>query len=303
MKKSIISTAILAIAFALCGCFSTTGAKGSVPAKVEVKAKKADAKTKSAVKKRKKNSKKNVVKADAAKPEPAYKVTIHLAGDSTCANYAASSALTGWGQVLNEYCKSDVRVNNMAKSGCSTQSFIYQKRWDALIDSVKPGDYVIVQFGHNDGKKDKRFADAKTTYSANLKKFIADIRARKANPVIATSISRCVFKKGKIAPSGLDRYREAAIAVAKAENVPVIDLNRITADKFNAMGEEKAFAYFRGTYGVAPAKKKQPAKTNAKQPKKRTDRTHLKRNGALEVSGWFVADCKAQKLPIANCFK
>ena len=266
MKQSIISKGMLAIAFAVCGCFTTVKAQETAP-----------------------------VKPDAAK-----QITIHMAGDSTCANYAASSVLSGWGQVLNEYCKSDVRVNNMAKSGCSSKSFIDIKRWDMLLGMVKPGDYVIVQFGHNDSKKDiKRFTDPKTTYSANLKKFIADVRARKANPVIATSISRCIFTKGKIAPSGLDRYRDAAIAVAKAENVPVIDLNRITAAKFNEMGEKKAFTYFRGTYEAAPAKKK----AAAQQPQKHTDRTHLNRNGALEVAEWFVGDCKTQKLPIADCFK
>ena len=81
---------MLAIAFAVCGCFITVNAQETAP-----------------------------VKPDAAK-----QITIHMAGDSTCANYAASSVLSGWGQVLNEYCKSDVRVNNMAKSGCSSKSFI-----------------------------------------------------------------------------------------------------------------------------------------------------------------------------------
>ena len=169
MKKSMISTAALAIAFMLCGCFTAGNAQENA----------------------------------SAQPDGTKQITIHMAGDSTCANYAASSALTGWGQVLNEYCKPGVRVNNLAKSGCSSKSFIDIKRWDMLLEMVKPGDYVIVQFGHNDSKKDKkRFTDPKTTYSANLKKFIDDVRARKANPIIATSISRCIFKKGKIASSG-----------------------------------------------------------------------------------------------------
>ena len=225
------------------------------------------------------------------------KVTIHLVGDSTCANYAASSSRSGWGQVLNTFCKPEVKVNNQALSGYSSTSYINNKRWEKLIATVKPGDYVIIQFGHNDGKKDKRYADVKNTYPANYRKFIAEVRAKQANPVIATSISRCIYKNGKIAFSGLDRYREAAIAVAKAENVPVIDLKQITETQFNAMGEEKVYPLFMGQIETVKKVKGKAVKTT------QNDRTHLKKEGAMLIAEWFVNDCKSQKLPVAECFK
>ena len=306
MKKVINFAIMCAAMFVFCGCMCTSDKKAEVKTAPVKKAG-------SAVKE--------------ATPASKYRVTIHLVGDSTCAYYPVGrSPLTGWGQVLKEFCKGDVRVNNQAYSGYSSTSYIYSKRWERLIDMVSPGDYVIIQFGHNDEKKGPRHADVKTTYPANLKKFITEVRAKKANPVIATSISRCVFRKGRIASSGLDRYREAAITVAKAENVPVIDLKNITAEKFNKMGETKAFALFRGRYTERPRKKvavkpvaqtvspAQIAIANNNSPAaaekiispgsvQKVDRTHLVRHGALEVAGWFVNDCKAQKMPLAECFK
>ena len=131
--------------------------------------------------------------------KPAAKVSILLAGDSTCASYPASRApLTGWGQVLNQYCREGVTVRNHALSGYSTRSFIRNKKWDKLVSEIKPGDYVVVQFGHNDGsKRHNRYTDPATSYRDNLKKFIADVRARKGNPIIGTSIARCTYKNGK----------------------------------------------------------------------------------------------------------
>lgn len=324
MKKSMLTVGVLLMLAGICGCSSvnndTETVKVNPETQVEVKAEKNAVQPKAAVR--------PVKTAIRAEKTVVPQVTIHLAGDSTCANYSAKrTPIVGWGQVLNEFCKAGVRINNKAVSGSSSTSFIQKKRWAALMNQVKPGDYVIIQFGHNDGKKGSRYADAKSTYPANLKKFIADVRAKQANPVIATSISRCIFKSGKIAPSGLERYRNAAIAVAKAENVPVLDLNRITADKFNAMGEKKAFALFRGTYEVTPRKTALKTKPIARtispeqvaaaannspagaervvRPavRRTTDRTHLIRSGALAVADWFVAECKAQKLPIADCFK
>ena len=137
----------------------------------------------------------------------------------------------------------------------------------------------------------------KKTYPANYRKFITEVRAKQANPVIATSISRCVYKDGKIAVSGLNRYRDAAIKVAKAENVPVIDLKLITENQFNAMGEEKSFPLFMGKTEIVKKVKGKPVKTT------QIDRTHLNKDGATLIAGWFVSDCKSQKLPIADCFK
>lgn len=329
MKKSVISTLVSAVIFIAGGCCADKAEASAAP---EVKTSENSARNGAVQNVPVKKAAPVVFEAEknirTPKGSPAHQVTIHLVGDSTCAFYPAKRApLVGWGQVLKDFCKAGVRVNNQAYSGFSSRSYIESKRWERLMNVVKPGDYVVIQFGHNDGKKDKRYADAKVAYPANLKKFITDVRARQCNPIIATSISRCVFKKGKIASSGLDRYRDAAIAVANAENVPVIDLKKITADKFNAMGEKEAFSYFRGNYQTAPreaAVKVKPiaqsitpaqiaiANNNSPaaaerliRPRRLTqvDRTHLVKAGADKVAGWFVAECKAKDLPIAKYFK
>ena len=246
----------------------------------------------------------------AAKRSNVPRMVIHLAGDSTCASYPVSRApLTGWGQVLSTYCKEDVKVINRAVSGASSRSFIAKKHWDKLLRAVHKGDWVIIQFGHNDhSRSHDRFADAAVAFPANLRKFIADVRAKGACPIIATSIVKCIYKNGRIAPDYLADYRNAAIAVAQAEKVPVIDLNKITRDRFNALGEKEAFKFYLGLKPApAPVKgnavKAAAGRKSSKPRAPQIDRIHLNRQGALEVAKWFVEDCKAQKLPIMECFK
>lgn len=215
---------------------------------------------------------------------------IFLAGDSTCASYPANRApLTGWGQVLQQFCKDDCKVYNFARSGASSRSFIEKKRWDELIAKVQKGDFVIVQFGHNDSKKNNdRFAAPGAAYDANLKKFIADVRAKGAYPIIATSIARANFKKGKIAPGNLNAYRAACFNVGKAENVPVVDLLVETSNLFNKLGPEETYKLFMCTSGIE---------------KKKDDRTHVKKNGAEAIAKLFAESVKKQNLPVAECFK
>jgi len=218
--------------------------------------------------------------------------TIHLAGDSTCAPYAANRApLTGWGQVLAKFTVPGVKVNNRAVSGTSTKSFIDAGLWNRLLTKVQKGDFVIIQFGHNDQKsnKPKTYADAAVAYPANLRKMIADVRAKGATPVLATSIVRCTFRNGKLYDNGLYPYRNATFAVGKSENVAVVNLNGISEEKINALGEKDALNMYMYSSNV---------------PKlKGIDKTHLTKAGAETFAKWFVDDCKAQKLPLAKCFK
>lgn len=218
-------------------------------------------------------------------------VTIHLAGDSTCASYSAPkyAPLSGWGQVLNEFVVPGVKVSNRAVGGASTVRFLQTGRWQKLVDKVKPGDFVIIQFGHNDQKKGDRYADPATTYRENLRKMIADVRAKGATPVLATSIVRCTFRKGKLVDNGLYAYRDATLAVAKSENADVVNFNGISENKINAIGEKEALKMY--MYSTDLPKRKG------------RDKTHLTRDGALTFTQWFVDDCKAQKLPIAKYFK
>ena len=125
-------------------------------------------------------------------------VTVHLAGDSTMAEKVPEKRPeTGWGEMLQKHFRADrVRVLNHAKNGRSTRLFIEQQLWQGLLDSLKEGDYVFIQFGHNDGAKDKpdRYTPPED-YRANLVRFVREVRERRATPVLFTPVMRRKFTK------------------------------------------------------------------------------------------------------------
>lgn len=213
--------------------------------------------------------------------------TIHSAGDSTMCE-RKDNKRGGWVQMLRSEVKDGVKVRNLAVGGTSTKSFIESKRWDNLIKGVKKGDFVIIQFGHNDQKKkdEKRYAAADGAFKENLRKFISDVRAKEANPVLATSISRRAYgKDGKLTDyPKLRDYAEATIAVAKELDVPVIDLNTLTKDYLNEVGKEKSIELFYIFYD-------------------KKDNTHPTVKGAKEIARMFIEDIKKQDLEIAKLFK
>lgn len=228
--------------------------------------------------------------AQATKAE----TTIWLVGDSTVSNYPKKNyPQTGWGQVLNKFCKSGVNVSNHAIGGRSTKSFIDEKRWDKVLKGLKKGDFVLIQFGHNDQKTDEaRHTDPANTYQDYLKKYIDEARAKGAYPVLVTSVARRIVKKDKIVNS-LGKYPWAMKKVAKETNAPIIDLNAISLKKFNELGIEKSKDVF---LHFAPGK--YPA-----YPDGRTDNSHFSEEGAMLVAGLVVEDAKEQGLPIAKLFK
>lgn len=213
---------------------------------------------------------------------------ILLAGDSTCASYTRKDyPMTGWGQVLHELCRDECKVYNFAMPGTSSRSFINLKYWDKLCAEIKKGDYVIIQFGHNDNKNTQnRYAEAGALYDENLKKFAADVRSRGGYPIFASSIARAVFKNGKVFPGALDRYRNAVLDVGKSENVPVVDMLAITSALFNDLGRDGSSVFFM-----------------CHSNKNSNDRTHTNIDGARKMAELFVNAAKEQKLPIADCFK
>src|SRR5215218_4702246 len=130
----------------------------------------------------------------AMSPRP---ITLFIVGDSTAAQKLASKRPeTGWGESLQQYFDVDrVRVVNLAKNGRSTLSFRAEGRWDALLEELKPGDYVFIQFGHNDEKSDNPsvYADARTDYPRNLHRFAEEVRGKGAHPVLLTPVARRRF--------------------------------------------------------------------------------------------------------------
>jgi DNA sulfur modification protein DndE len=223
--------------------------------------------------------------------------TIWIIGDSTVnvtdrdtKRYPQS----GWGQHLRQYCKSGVKVDNRAIGGRSAKSFIAEKRWERMLPLMKKGDFLFIQFGHNDQKKyDKtRYAPADSLYQELLKKFIAEAKEKGVSTILVTPVYRRKFRKGKLINS-LGDYPAAVKKVGKETVTPVVDLHKISFDKFSKIGEEGTKKIF---LHLPPGESKN-------FPKGKTDNTHFNVNGATIIAGWIVADIKGQKLKVAEFFK
>ena len=173
--------------------------------------------------------------------------TIFVAGDSTAANYPQSRApMTGWAQVLHEFVKPGVRVENRAAGGRSTKSFREEKRWERILGDLRPGDFVMIQFGHNDQKKGHPaiYAEAESAYRDNLKRFVAEVRAKKANPVLLTSVARRLFRKDGSLIQSLGNYPKVAREVAKETSTPLIDANALTTEWLQKAGDQGSIRFF-----------------------------------------------------------
>lgn len=221
--------------------------------------------------------------------------SIYLAGDSTVCDYKKDKApMTGWGQALKDFSKPGVKVVNLAVGGRSTKSFQTEGRWKKLVDALQPGDFVFIQFGHNDQKKDKPaiYAEAATDYRANLEKFIADVRAKKATPILCTPVSRRHFSSNGEFRQSLGDYPKVVRETAKAQKVALIDLNAFTEKLFRAEGPENSKKYLTI---VAPGE--YPG-----YPKGAKDNTHFSYLGAAAVAKEVVRSAKEQKLPVSELF-
>ena len=211
--------------------------------------------------------------------------TIFLIGDSTMANKAPIDAPeTGWGMVFPEYFFDGVKIQNHAVNGRSTKSFRTLGHWKAVIDQLKAGDYVFIQFGHNDQKKDDtlRFAAPQTDYKQNLTRYIEEIKAKGGNPILLTPVMRRKFDdKGQFVDQH-GEYPSVVRDLAKKLNVPLIDMHAKSQKAIEAEGVEgskRLFMHYDG--GIYK-----------KHPKGVHDDTHFSRYGAeimasLAVEGLF----------------
>lgn len=225
------------------------------------------------------------------------KITIYTIGDSTMADKdtTGNNPERGWCQMLPEFFDSlTVKIDNRAKNGRSSKSFISEGLWRKVLDDMHKGDYLFIQFGHNDSKPDTaRRTEPQTTYRANLVRFISETRARGGIPVLFTSIVRRSFDGEGKQVNTLGEYPAVTKEVAKELNVPVIDLNKATEDLLYAYGVEGSKALF---MHLEPGVSK-------RHPGGITDNTHLTPLGAFEVARLAVKEFKAQKLPFAKHLK
>ena len=167
--------------------------------------------------------------------------TVYLAGDSTVTDQDAEPGAS-WGQMLPRFFKPEIAVANHAKSGATMKSFLTELRFDKVLSRMKLGDWLLIQFGHNDQKKQwpQTYVDAATTYRSYLRAYIAEARLRGATPILITSTERRNFdSSGHIVPSHGD-YPDAVRAIAREEKVGLIDLNAMTIRFYEALGPQRS---------------------------------------------------------------
>lgn len=224
-------------------------------------------------------------------------ITVFMIGDSTMANKPlwGDNPERGWGQMLPGFFTENVRVDNHAQNGRSSKSFINEKRWEAVLAKIRKGDYVFIQFGHNDEKEgEKRHTDPGTTFDENLRKFVNETRSKGGIPVLFNAIVRRNFGENKNAVAEDDlhgkgttevkegdklidthgAYLDSPRNVAKELKVPFVDMNKITHDLVEGLGPEKSKAIY---LWIEP-------KTLAACPDGRKDNTHLSVYGGRTIT-------------------
>jgi lysophospholipase L1-like esterase len=225
-------------------------------------------------------------------PEPKAP-TMFLAGNSTVVDQA-NEPWASWGQMIPVFFqRRKIVVANYAESGETLKAFKGERRLDKIWSLAKPGDYLFIEFAHNDQKPGGNYLDPFTTYKETLKEWIKEARARKMTPVLVTSTNRRTFDStGHITNSLLD-YPEAMRQAGKEEGVAVIDLNAMSKLFYEALGPEKskkAFVHY-------------PAHTFPGQDTEFKDNTHFNTYGAYELAKCVINGIIKAKLPIAAFIK
>jgi lysophospholipase L1-like esterase len=233
--------------------------------------------------------------ASSSTAAPAGPPRLFLAGDSTMADKPLDLPERGWGMILREFFSDPGVVHNHAANGRSSKSFIDEGRWQALIEQVREGDFVIIQFGHNDEKVEDptRGTDPKTTFRENLRRFVREVRQRRASAVLATPVCRRKFDAAGELVLTHGEYPDAVRAVAAQDGVPLIDLERATAAWLQATGDQASKAFF---MWIEPG-------THPRIPEGRQDDTHFVDAGARRVAGMAVARIRELRLPLADWLK
>ena len=223
--------------------------------------------------------------------EPVHDVTtVFLCGNSTVVDQE-DEPWASWGQMITRWFGPQVAIANYAESGLSCTSFLAQLRLDKILTQLKPGDYVIVEFGHNDEKEKNAGDGAWYSYSRNLKIFVDRVRAAGGNILFCTPTARRFFNDDhKTIRNTHGDYPEAMKAVAEREDVPVIDLTQMSTTFYETLGEEgskKSLVHY-------------PANTFPGQDKPLADNTHFNPFGAWEIAKMVVMGLKQTGSPLVD---
>lgn len=202
--------------------------------------------------------------------------TIFLIGDSTCANkpLEGDNQERGWGQMFPALVDQTLKIDNHAINGRSTKSFRAEGRWETIMDLVKPGDYIFIQFGHNDEKEqDSLRYSSPEDYGENLRQYVRESREKGAKPLLMTPIVRRNWVDGELVDTHKE-YPDVVKRVAREEGVPMIDMEAITREWVKSLGDEPSKGYYLWV----------EKGTNPRIPKGKKDDTHLNIKGAHVVS-------------------
>ncbi len=203
------------------------------------------------------------------------KIRIFLAGDSTISiKETKAFPETGWGMPFVHFWDSTVKVVNKAKNGRSTKTFISEGLWQSIYDEMQEGDYVFIQFGHNDEAKEK--LERYTTpgeYKINLTRFVNEARSRKAKPILVTPVSRRRFKDS-VAIETHEVYSKLVVEVAASLKVPLLDLDSKSRELYQKFGPEHSKLLF---LQLAPGE-------HPNYPEGKNDNTHFNELGARLIA-------------------
>ena len=202
--------------------------------------------------------------------------TIYIAGDSTSTDQPLEP-YNSWGQMLTRFFRPTIAVANHGESGESLRGFLGEHRLDKVLSVIRPGDYLLIQMGHNDQKEKGEGVGAFTTYKTDLKHFVAVARDHGATPVVITSMNRLTFDAAGKVTNSLGDYPEAVRQVAREDHVALIDLNAMSKLFYEALGPRDAHLAFAGS-----------------------DTTHHSDYGSYELAKCIVEGIRGAKLPLAN---
>ena len=229
-----------------------------------------------------------VLTAFAAPPK---KIKVWLIGDSTMSvKETKAYPETGWGMPFVYFFDSTVTVDNRAQNGRSTRTFMEENRWQPVVASLQEGDYVLVQFGHNDEVATKKSYTTEKEFKANLVKYVTDTRSKKANPVLLTPVARRQFDSSGNVKGTHDVYAQIVREVAKENNIPLIDLDKEGQALYQQWGVEKSKLLFNQ---LAPGE-------HPNYPQGKEDNTHFNELGARMIAQIVLKDIKALQLELAE---
>ena len=226
---------------------------------------------------------------------PRKKINVYMIGDSTVAEYDLSRyPLTGWGMKCSRFFNNNVIIHNDALDAASTKSYLKSDKWKAVINSIQKGDYLLIQFGHNDVKSDKvRHTDCGGSYNENLKQFVTEAQKKEAIPILITPVRERKFdENGKLSDTH-GCYPGEVRKVAKELNVTLIDLHKLTKPLYEKYGIENSKKLF---MWVAP--NEYPF-----YPDRKEDNTHFSEAGALEVCKLVIEEIKKSDLKLKDYLK